>query len=135
MKAPSNLARGRGQAAIARAVKTASTKAEADPKRECFAALAYYQETVWKYVEGLPLSGAQYAVAMCAWNRLQRAHHAWDNQVEAREANEEREMGQRIVNDASGSAVGPGCSRPSNCACDCPSGSGQLRPAAAARWR
>jgi hypothetical protein len=102
----------------------ARSNVEASPKVECFAALAYYKKTVWDYVEGLPLAGAQYAVALCAWNRLQKTHHAWDKLAEqaawerlrkaqhdgdktvagvdqgetreAREAIEAREIGQRI---------------------------------------
>ncbi|MDE2107382.1 MAG: hypothetical protein KGL39_59855, partial [Patescibacteria group bacterium] len=45
-------------------------------KREFQVVLAYYKQTVWKYVEGLSLCGAQYDVASRAWERLDTAHRS-----------------------------------------------------------
>jgi hypothetical protein len=46
-------------------------------KREFETALAYYQQTVWNLVHNLPLAGAQYAIALRVWDRLDTTHRAW----------------------------------------------------------
>ena len=55
-------------------------------EREYRAALAYYQRTVWSHVKGFPLSGAQYAVAFLAWNRLCNAQEQWFRSLSAFDA-------------------------------------------------
>jgi hypothetical protein len=46
-------------------------------KCEFETAFEYYKKTVWKHVRNLPLAGAQYAVALRAWERLDTACRAW----------------------------------------------------------
>lgn len=47
------------------------------PKANYQAALAYYNQTVWNHVRDMPLSGAEYAVARLAWERLNTARESW----------------------------------------------------------
>jgi hypothetical protein len=54
-------------------------------KREFEVALAYYQQTVWRYVHNLgnlPLTGAQLDVALRAWLRLDKAQRAWSDSLD-----------------------------------------------------
>lgn len=46
-------------------------------KREYETALKYYKQTVWSYVRDTKLVGAQYHVALLAWERLNRAQDCW----------------------------------------------------------
>ncbi len=46
-------------------------------EKEFRTVLAYYKETVWRYVKDVALQGAQYDVARLAYGRLFQAHSKW----------------------------------------------------------
>lgn len=60
-------------------------KPKANPETEYRKALAYYEQTVLKYVGQLPLTGTQYHVALRVWERLDTAHRAWFDSLGAME--------------------------------------------------
>ena len=54
-------------------------------KREFEAALVYYKGTVWSHVRNLSLTGAQYDVALRAWERLDTAQRIWSDSLDWKE--------------------------------------------------
>jgi hypothetical protein len=52
-------------------------KGKTAPKGEHQAAFAYYKTTVWHYVQNRQLGGAEYLIALLAFNRLDAARERW----------------------------------------------------------